>query len=241
MGAGFLAKHSKELFFGLGAANSVVQATIDWPSGLFQTLRDLPINHRISVEEGLPPSRIEPFAKSPSFSGADLNPSVTESLPQQVQTWLLVPVPAPDFSLTDLAAQNETLSARRGKTVLLHFWSASVAGTEKDLDNFEKFHKGWAQKGWQWLTISVDSAQNDANAAQARHKTYSFPILNGTQDVIAIYNLLYRQLFDRHRDMSVPLSFLIDSQGNIVKIYQNSVLMQKFEADFHNIPGSAWR
>ena len=52
IGSGFLAQHSKELFFGLGAAKSVVQATIDWPSGLFQTLGDLPINHRISVEEG---------------------------------------------------------------------------------------------------------------------------------------------------------------------------------------------
>jgi tetratricopeptide (TPR) repeat protein len=36
--------------------------------------------------------------------------------------------------------------------------------------------------------------------------------------------------------MSVPLSFLIDPQGNIVKIYQDSVSMQQFEADFHNIP-----
>jgi len=236
IGSGFLAQHSKELFFGLGAAKSVVQATIDWPSGLFQTLRELPINHRIWVEEGLPPSRIEPFAKSPGFSGADSNPSATESLPQQVQTWLLVPVPAPDFSLSDLAAHVETLSAHRGKTVLLHFWSTSIAGTEKDLDNFANVHKGWAQKGWQLLTINVDSAQNDGNAAQARHKTRSFPILNGTQDVIAIYNLLYRQLFDRHRDMSVPLSFLIDPQGNIVKIYRNSVSMQQFEADFRSIP-----
>jgi tetratricopeptide (TPR) repeat protein len=237
-GSGFLAQHSKEVFFGLGAAKSIVQATIDWPSGLFQTLRELPINHRVWVEEGLPPSRIEPFAKSPSFSGADSNPSATKSVPQQVQTWLLVPVPAPDFSLNDLPEHNETLSARRGKTVLLHFWSASVAGTENNLDSFEGLHEVWAQKGWQLLTINVDSAHNDANAAQARHKTHSFPILNGTQDVIAIYNLLYRQLFDRHRDMSVPLSFLIDPGGNIVKIYQNSVSMQQFEADFRSIPQS---
>jgi tetratricopeptide (TPR) repeat protein len=238
IGSGFLAQHSKELFFGLGAAKSVVQATIDWPSGLSQTLRELPINHRVWVEEGLPPSRMEPFAKSPGFSGADSNPSATQSLPQQVQTWLLVPVPAPDFSLNDLAAHNETLSAHRGKTVLLHFWSASVAGTEKNLDSFEGLHKGWAQQGWQLLTINVDSVHNDAKAAPARHKTHSFPILNGTPDVIAIYNLLYRQLFDRHRDMTVPLSFLMDPQGNIVKIYQNSVSMQQFEADFRSIPRS---
>ena len=236
-GSGFLAQHSKELFFGLGAAKSVVQSTIEWPSGLSQTLRELPVNHRIWVEEGLPPSRIEPFAESPAVSGGEASPSLTEPVPQQVETWLLVPVPAPDFSLGDPAARAETLSAHRGKPVLLHFWSASVAGSEKDLDNFERLHNEWAQKGWQLLTIHVDSAENHASdAAQARHKTHSFPILDGTQDVIAIYNLLYRQLFDRHRDMSLPLSFLIDGQGNIVKIYRNSVSMQQFEADFRGIP-----
>ena len=38
--------------------------------------------------------------------------------------------------------------------------------------------------------------------------------------------------------MSVPLSFLIDPQGNIVKIYRNSVSTQQFEADFRSIPQS---
>src|SRR4029077_13096081 len=36
--------------------------------------------------------------------------------------------------------------------------------------------------------------------------------------------------------MSVPVSFLIDPGGNIVKIYQGSVLKEHFEADFRSIP-----
>src|SRR6202140_3945808 len=53
-GSGFLAQHSKELFFGVGKANKAVRATIRWPSGLQQNLVDLPLNHRVWVEEGLP-------------------------------------------------------------------------------------------------------------------------------------------------------------------------------------------
>ena len=63
-GSGFLSQHSKEVFFGLGDAQGPVNASIRWPSGLVQQLHNLPINHRIWVEEGADPSRVEPFKAS---------------------------------------------------------------------------------------------------------------------------------------------------------------------------------
>ena len=42
-------------------------------------------------------------------------------------------------------------------------------------------------------------------------------------DVAGVYNVLYRYLFDRHRDLTLPTSFLIDAQGDIVKVYQGPV------------------
>ena len=60
-GSGFLSQHSKDVFFGLGGANGPVRASIRWPSGLVQELHDLPINHRIWVEEGSESTRVEPF------------------------------------------------------------------------------------------------------------------------------------------------------------------------------------
>jgi tetratricopeptide (TPR) repeat protein len=53
---------------------------------------------------------------------------------------------------------------------------------------------------------------------------------------VAIYNLLFRSLFDRHRDLSLPTSFLIDEAGDIVKVYQHIVENLRFGADFKNIP-----
>ncbi len=63
-GSGFLSQHSKDVFFGLGELKGPVSATIQWPSGLVQQLHDLPINHRIWVDEGATPPRIEPFKKA---------------------------------------------------------------------------------------------------------------------------------------------------------------------------------
>src|SRR6202022_3605645 len=60
-GSGFLSQHSKEVFFGLGEAKGPVRASIHWPSGLVQELHQLPLNHRVRVEEGFEPSRIEAF------------------------------------------------------------------------------------------------------------------------------------------------------------------------------------
>ena len=51
-GSGFLAQHSKEVFFGVGKTEDMFKATILWPSGLAQKLEGLPVNHRIEIEEG---------------------------------------------------------------------------------------------------------------------------------------------------------------------------------------------
>jgi len=238
-GSGFLAQHTKEVFFGLGDAPSPVQATIEWPSGINQRLQDLPIEHRIWVEEGLPPSRIEPYAKPANLQASAGVTPVAEVLPEQVETWLLVPVLASDFSLRGTAGRSERLSSHRGKSVLLHFWSPSLGDSKEEMKEIERSCERWLQKGLQVLTVNVDAAQTvRTGEAQLLQDHYSIPVLEASPDVIAVYDLLFRQLFDRHRDMNVPISFLIDPGGNIVKIYQGPVSNERIESDFQSIPTS---
>jgi tetratricopeptide (TPR) repeat protein len=241
IGSGFLAQHTKELFFGLGTEGSAIQATIQWPSGLVQELHDLPRGHRIWVEEGVPPTRMEPFKAFSAASANEANPvpPATEVLSQQVETWLLAPVLAPDFVLRDASGHSETLSLRRGKPVLLHFWSDSATDSRQSLDEFERSYKRWAPEGLQVLAIRADAASGNGNEAERLSRRYSFPMLQSSPDVVAVYSLLYRQLFDRHRDMSVPISFLIDPAGSVVKVYQGHVSTGHIEADFKAIPHTA--
>ncbi len=172
-GSGFLSQHSKDIFFGLGETKGPVSATVRWPSGLVQELHELPINHRVWVEEGAAPSRVEPFMKP---AAAPSRPSQSpDALPTTVETWLLAPVPAPDFSPT-------------GKAELLQLFD------------------------------------------QKRQK------MAVSDDVAAVYNILYRYLFDRHRDLTLPTSFLIDAQGKIVKVYQGAIDPRNVEADRKRIP-----
>jgi cytochrome c-type biogenesis protein CcmH/NrfG/peroxiredoxin len=237
-GSGFLSQHSKEVFFGLGEAKGLVRASIRWPSGLVQDLHDLPLNHRVCVEEGSETLRIEPFKATTSLrSRLVTGRPQTETPPTTVETWLLAPVAAPDFSLSDLAGQMRTLAALRGKPVLLNFWVTQSASCQEDLTVFNRVHSRWAAQGLQLLTVNVDNPADAKNLATlARERRFSFPILCASDDVAGIYNILYRYLFDRHRDLGLPTSFLIDGNGEIVKLYQGPVDPEHVEQDFRSIP-----
>ena len=235
-GSGFLSQHSKDIFFGLGEATGPVRASIRWPSGLTQELHDLPIRSRIWVEEGSEPLRVEGFKPQGIKRGA--LPAETrqeaEQFPTRIETWLLAPIAAPNFSLPDLSGKTWTLSEHRCKTTLLNFWTAKSQESREELKALQKSHAEWLTKDLQVIAVNVDES-SDATVRDFA-KDLSFPILRASDDVAAIYNILYRQMFDRHRDLSLPTSFLIDGDGQIVKIYQGAIVPADVEQDLRRIP-----
>ena len=240
-GSGFLSQHSKDVFFGLGDTKGPVRASIRWSSGLLQELHDLPLNHRIWVEEGSEPSSMEPFKKSAKgrVQVAPAPAAATEVLPTEVETWLLAPITAPGFSLPGVTGETHALSSRRGKPVLLNFWTTQSPQCLADLKAFQKVHSRWAAQGQQLLTVNVDDTaitKGETLRAFAREQMFSFPILSGSEDTAAVYNILSRQMFDRHRDLGLPTSFLIDAKGDIVKVYQGPIDLDHIEKDFRSIP-----
>src|SRR5260370_12954730 len=91
-GSGFLSQHSKEMFFGLGDAKGPVEVSIRWPSGLVQQLNGLPHDHRIWIEEGAQPLRMEPFLQVRAHS-APSKPQHRQSLPATIEPYLLAHLP----------------------------------------------------------------------------------------------------------------------------------------------------
>lgn len=237
-GSGFLCQHSKEIFFGLGNGAGPIKASIRWPSGLVQDIGDLPSNHTVLVEEGSAVTRSEPFRiTQPARRSAEATVSGADMLPETVQTWLLSPISAPEFTLPDKDGTSQSLSSARGNPLLLNFWTSESAACRETLRAFERLHRTWSQAGVRLLTINVDEAKGSVSQA-SRDLKFSFPILRASDDVSAIYNILYRYLFDRHRDMPLPTTFLINSEGEIVKVYQGSVDLSHIADDFHRIPGT---
>jgi tetratricopeptide (TPR) repeat protein/peroxiredoxin len=232
-GSGFLSQHSKDVFFGLGNAKGTVRASIRWPSGLVQDLGEVPANHRIWVAEGAAPMHVEPFRPIPKSSASTGDLRTAEVLPEKVETWLLSPFPAPDFSLPDFSGQKKFLSEFRGKKVLLSLWSADSASLNPDAKAFAENSARWAVQGLQPIVVFLpgDSAQPPGNFGQG-----SVLALRGSDDFAAIFNIVFRQLFDRHRDLALPTSFLIDANGDIVTVYQGPLDPAQVEHDFQHLP-----
>src|SRR5580700_9366200 len=112
-GSGFLSQHSKELFFGVGNTKDPLRATVRWPSGLTQVFEKLPVNHRIEVQEGVEGFRAKPFAAfAPSYPHRSEAQEI-QHLPLSVQTWLIQPPHAPEFSLPDLQGATRQLRSFR--------------------------------------------------------------------------------------------------------------------------------
>ncbi len=238
-GSGFLSQHTKELSFGLGKNEGPIQATVRWPSGLTQRFDGLPINHRIEIEEGARDFTARPFPASPQL-WAHTGDSVTstgETLPASAGTWLIEPVRALDFSLPDLARNLRDLRSFLGGFLLLNFWTTASPACRDQLQRLRESQSVLASRGLKIAAINVDDP-SDARGLKsfASKEDLSFPILLATQEIAGGYNILYRYLFDRHRNLSLPTSFLIDEDGNIVKVYQGPVAPEDLLQDLASVP-----
>ena len=243
-GSGFLSQHSKDIFFGLGNVKGPVRASIRWPSGLFQELQNLPIAHRVWVEEGTEHVRAQAFDVLTGDKPAEAirngaTEQANDTSPQTIETWLLAPIQAPDFALPDLLGQTVTLSSFRGKPVLVHLWSPSAELPEIKTDwaTFNQRNGSWAAQGLHLLSVTLDNSP-DVNILRSLVRAHDlrFTILRGTDDIAAVYNIVYRYLFDRHRDLTLPTSFLVSGSGEIVKLYQGPVAPDHVDYDFQHIP-----
>jgi Flp pilus assembly protein TadD/peroxiredoxin len=240
-GSGFLSQHTKELFFGVGKTETSVRATVRWPSGLNQVFERLPVNQRIEIEEGSPHFVVKPFAAAPpSYTQAGETPKL-EPLPTSVETWLLDPLSAPDFFLTDLAGKTWEMKSFQGAFLLLNFWTTSSPVCIEQMRLLQRRQADFASSRLRVVGINVDGVNVDGtnpvslgdsgrlHSFVAKEKL-SFPILIATQDVAGIYNIVYRYLFDRRRDLALPTSFLVDEAGMIVRVYQGTLNSERLKA-----------
>ena len=237
-GTGFLAQHSKEVFFGVGPYEGPLRATVRWPSGLTQTFDAVPVNQRVSVEEGVATFVATPFAAAPRVGPQPDAPPQTP-LPSKVDTWLTTPLNAPEFSLPDVGGSTHSLREWLGSNVLLCLFATTSPASTAQLVRLQRGQAALHAAPMQLVALSLDEPNNAAAVrAFARSAGLTFPVLLGTPEVGGIYNILYRYLFDRRRDLAFPTAFLLDRAGQIIEVYQGAVSVDAVLHDLATAPGS---
>ncbi len=230
-GSGFLSQHTKEIFFGVEKAERMITASIRWPNGLTQAFEHLPVNHRIEIVEGASNFLATPFANSLAYTKSGNIPQIAP-LPSTIETWLIEPLIAPEFSLPDVRGKTWELRSFRGQFLLLNFWQIASATSKDQLRVLGQSQSKLKADGCAIAAVNVDASDAAATISSFLNaERFSFPILLATEELAGVYSLIYRFLFDRRRDLAIPTSFLLNENGMIVKVYQGLVSPERLLED----------
>lgn len=131
---------------------------------------------------------------------------------------------AKNFSLKDTAGNNFTLSELRGEIVVLNFWATWCVPCLREMPELEKLYQNYKDKGVKVVGIAVVSNKKDI-PRQTEKVGVTYPVLLGDKKIISDYNQFY----------SIPQTFIIDRDGNIVKQLSGSHDYAVFEKELQKV------
>ena len=132
-------------------------------------------------------------SKSPAESSAEINTA------------------APDFTLRDLSGRYISLSDYKGRVVLLEFWATWCPPCKASVPALIELHKKYEQQGFIVVGVSMDTDSDSPEKVRqfSASNNINYPVLVGNERTPKLYNVI-----------SIPTSFLIGKDGNIVDIYK---------------------
>lgn len=131
-------------------------------------------------------------------------------------------IPAPDFELLDDTGTPRKLSDFRGRNVVLYFYPKDdTPGCTKEACNFRDDYSSYQNAGVVVLGVSPDSVASHAKFK----KKYNlpFPLLaDEGHKVCDLYGVWGPKKFmGREYDGVLRTTFLIDENGNILRVFEN--------------------
>jgi peroxiredoxin Q/BCP len=128
---------------------------------------------------------------------------------------------APEFNLPDQSGEMHNLKMYKGKKVLLYFYPKDdTPGCTTEACSFRDNLKDLSSLGLVVLGVSKDSVASHAKFA--KKYDLNFPILSDeTGEVIEAYGAWGKKKFMGREYMGIlRMSFLIDQDGKVEKIYE---------------------
>lgn len=137
---------------------------------------------------------------------------------------------APEFTLTNLAGDNVTLSELRGKKVILNFWATWCPPCEAEMPHFQQYYEQYAEKdNVEILGVNATYAKEKVERVEQFVEGYAltFPILlEPTGNIAEMYEV-----------MTIPATFFIDEQGRVQRQIKGPLdldALQGYVAELNN-------
>ncbi|GAA0599602.1 thiol-disulfide oxidoreductase ResA [Virgibacillus siamensis] len=129
---------------------------------------------------------------------------------------------APDFVLNQINKNNKLekvqLSDLEGKGVMLNFWGTWCKPCEAEMPYMQKLYPEYKKKGVEIVTVNLDASEFVVHQFIDKYDL-TFPVLYDAKDqVMNLYNVV-----------PIPTSFFISPEGEIVKVVEGALTLEKLE------------
>jgi thiol-disulfide isomerase/thioredoxin len=127
-----------------------------------------------------------------------------------------------DFTMKDVDGNDVSLSAYKGKVVLLNFWATWCGPCKAEIPGFVRIQEKYRDKGLVIVGYSVDDTADKAKAYAAEYKM-NYPILlgEGREDVQDAYGPIW----------GIPASFIISKEGKVCRKHMGIAPEAVFEKE----------
>lgn len=130
---------------------------------------------------------------------------------------------APDFNLIDIDGKKLSRSDYKGKVVLLDFWATWCTPCREEIPAFVAMQQKLGPQGFQVIGISMD---DDAAPVKKFYQQFqmNYPVAVGDDKLAQSYGGV----------LGLPVNFVIDREGKIVKKFLGATDVSVIEAEVAN-------
>ena len=132
---------------------------------------------------------------------------------------------APNFSLKSMNDSIYVLEDLKGKVVLINFWATWCGPCRMEIPDFNDLYDKYKDQGLEILGISISDTKEQLSNFLKAYKI-NYPVLYGSS------NDMQKVLIDYGGVYSVPMSFLIDTDNNIKRVYPGAIL-RKYDPNMY--------
>jgi len=129
-----------------------------------------------------------------------------------------------DTELRDINGRVFSVSAYRGKVVLLTYWSPSCSQCQSEMDWFDEFQRTFGDQRFAVIGVAVDQGGSDAVSRFLADRPVDYRIVLGDRDVAR-----------RHSATSIPTTFILDRTGRIAVRHVGYCSKREFESDIRTV------
>jgi thiol-disulfide isomerase/thioredoxin len=172
----------------------------------------------VSLGSGCSQSSTQPAAPQ-STSPENIAPNI-ESSPATQETGNK----APDFEATTMSGEKISLSALKGKPVILNFWATWCPPCKEEIPELNSFYQKYKDRV---IMLGIEIGEPKEEVEQfLKNQSILYPIVLDSEQKSSISEL--------YRISLVPTTFIVDENGKILNVILGSTTFEVLSSFFPN-------